>query len=64
MHFEFCDVRSTMARLQRKKTLNAKKKKKQSDAGATSPRLKNDVAVKKTTLFTGSVGEVRKRSSV
>ena len=52
-----------MARLQRKKTSSAKKKKKQSAAGATSPRSKNDVAAKKTTLFTGSAGEIRKRSS-
>ena len=53
-----------MARLQRKKTSSAKKKKKQSAAGATSPRLKNDVAAKKTTLFTGSAGEIGKRSSL
>lgn len=53
-----------MARLQRKKTSRAKKKKTQNDAGATSPRLKNDVVAKKTTLFTGSAGEIRKRSSL
>ena len=53
-----------MARLQRKKTSRAKKKKKQNAAGATSPRLKNDVVAKKTTLFTGSAGEIRKRSSL
>jgi preprotein translocase subunit SecE len=64
MRFEFCDVRSIMARLQRKKTSNAKKKKKQSDSGATSPGLENDVPAKKTTPFTGSAGEIRKRSSV
>jgi preprotein translocase subunit SecE len=52
-----------MARLQRKKTSSAKKKKKQSAAGATLPRLKNDVAAKKTTRFTGSAGEARKSSS-
>ncbi|MGD9105437.1 MAG: preprotein translocase subunit SecE, partial [Desulfobacterales bacterium] len=32
-------------------------------AGATLPRLKNDVAAKKTTRFTGSAGEARKSSS-
>jgi len=52
-----------MARLQRKKTLNAKKKKKQSAAGAELPRSKNDVAVKKTTLFTGPSGEMKRRPS-
>jgi preprotein translocase subunit SecE len=52
-----------MARLQKKKTSSAKKKKKQSDAGATSPLLKNDVVPKKTTRFTDSAGETRKRSS-
>ena len=53
-----------MARLQRKKIPSAKKKKKQSASGATSTRLKNDVTDKKTTRFTGSVGEIRKRSSL
>ena len=52
-----------MARLQRKKTSSAKKKKKQSAAGATSLRSKNDVAVKKTTLFKGSAGEIKRRPS-
>ncbi len=52
-----------MARLQRKKTSSAKKKKKQSAAGTTSPRSKNDVAVKKTTLFTGPAGEIKRRPS-
>ena len=52
-----------MARLQRKKTSSAKKKKKQSATGATSPRSKNDVAVKKTTLFTGPSGEMKRRPS-
>ena len=61
MHFEFCDFGCIMARLQRKKTLSAKKKKKQNAAeGRHSPRSKNDVAVKKTTLFTGPSGEDRK----
>jgi len=53
-----------MARLQRKKTSSAKKKKKQSVSGETSPGLTNDVAAKKTTRFTGSAGEIKKRSSV
>ena len=52
-----------MARLQRKKTSSAKKKKKQSAAGGTSPRATNDVVAKKTTMFTGSAGEIKKRSS-
>ena len=52
-----------MARLQRKKTSSAKKKKKQNAAGAEFPRSKNDVAVKKTTLFTGSSGEMKRRPS-
>jgi len=52
-----------MARLQRKKTSSAKKKKKQSAAGVTSTRSKNDVVAKNTTLFKGSAGEIRKRSS-
>jgi preprotein translocase subunit SecE len=52
-----------MARLQRKKTSNAKKKKKQSAAGAELPRSKNDVADKKTTLFTGASGEIKRRPS-
>ena len=52
-----------MARLQRKKTSSAKKKKKQSAAGVTSTRSKNDVVAKKTTLFKGSAGEIRNRSS-
>ena len=52
-----------MARLQRKKNSSVKKKKKQSAAGATSPRSKNDVGVKKTTLFTGSDGEIKRRPS-
>jgi preprotein translocase subunit SecE len=50
-----------MARLQRKKTSSAKKKKKQNAAGAISSRSKNDVDVKKTTLFTGPAGEIKKR---
>jgi preprotein translocase subunit SecE len=53
-----------MARLQRKKTSSAKKKKKQSVSGATASGMKDDVAAKKTTRFTGSAGEIRKRSSV
>ncbi|MFO7971245.1 MAG: preprotein translocase subunit SecE [Desulfobacterales bacterium] len=53
-----------MARLQKKKTSSAKKKKKQSVSGETSPGLTNDVAAKKTTRFTGSAGEIKKRSSV
>jgi len=52
-----------MARLQRKKTSSAKKKKKQSAAGGASPQTKNDVVAKKTTMFTGSAGEIKKRSS-
>ena len=52
-----------MARLQRKKTSSAKKKKKRSAAGATLPRAKNDVVAKKTTMFTGSTREIKKRSS-
>jgi preprotein translocase subunit SecE len=52
-----------MARLQRKKTSNVKKKKKQSAAGTVSPRLKNDAAVTKNTLFTGPSGESKKRPS-
>ncbi|RZB36456.1 MAG: preprotein translocase subunit SecE [Desulfobacteraceae bacterium Eth-SRB2] len=52
-----------MARLQRKKTSSVKKKKKQSAAGAELPRSKNDVAVKKTTLFTGPSGEIKRRPS-
>jgi len=52
-----------MARLQRKKTSNAKKKKKRSAAGETSPRKINDVAAKRTTLFTSSVREIKSRSS-
>ncbi|MBW1726675.1 MAG: preprotein translocase subunit SecE [Deltaproteobacteria bacterium] len=50
-----------MARLQRKKTSSTKKKKKQNAAGAISSRSKNDVDVKKTTLFTGPAGEIKKR---
>jgi preprotein translocase subunit SecE len=52
-----------MARLQRKKTSSAKKKKKQSADGGASPQTKNDVVAKKTTMFTGSAGEIKKRSS-
>jgi preprotein translocase subunit SecE len=47
-----------------KKLQAPRRKKKQSVSGATSPELKNDVAAKKTTRFTGSAGEIRKRSSV
>ena len=52
-----------MARLQRKKTSSAKKKKKQSAAGVASPRAKNDIVAKKTTMLTGSAREIKKRSS-
>ncbi len=52
-----------MARLQRKKTSSAKKKKKQSADWGASPQTKNDVVAKKTTMFTGSAGEIKKRSS-
>jgi preprotein translocase subunit SecE len=50
-----------MARLQRKKTSSAKKKKKRNSAGAIPSRSKNDVGIKKTTLFTGPAGEIKKR---
>jgi preprotein translocase subunit SecE len=50
-----------MARLQRKKTSSAKKKKKQNAAGAISSRSKNDVAVKKTSVFAGPSGETKKK---
>jgi len=52
-----------MARLQRKKTSSAKKKKKQSAAGVASPRAKNDIVAKKTTMLTGSAREIKKRPS-
>jgi preprotein translocase subunit SecE len=53
-----------MARLQRKKTSNAKKKKKQNATGVTDPRLKDDAAPKKTALFAGSAGDTGKKAAL
>ena len=53
-----------MARLQRKKSLGTKKKKKKNAEGVTSPRAGNDDAVKKTSLFSGSGKDVQKPTSV
>jgi hypothetical protein len=53
-----------MARLQRKKSLGTKKKKKKNAEGVTSPQAGNDAAVKKTSLFSGSGKDVQKPTSV
>jgi preprotein translocase subunit SecE len=52
-----------MARLQRKKSLGTKKKKKKNAEGAGSLQAGNDAAVKKTTLFSGSGKDVQKPTS-
>jgi preprotein translocase subunit SecE len=53
-----------MARLQRKKTASAKKKKKQSDARSISAQVKGDAVAKKTPLFKGSGKDVRKKHTL
>ena len=50
-----------MARLQRKKTASAKKRKKQSAARSSSVQIKGDVVAKKIPLLKGSGKDVRKK---
>ncbi|HUV78491.1 MAG TPA: preprotein translocase subunit SecE [Desulfobacterales bacterium] len=52
-----------MARLQRKKSPSAKKKKKDAE-GVESSRAGNDAAVKKTALFSGSGKDIQKPLSL
>ena len=53
-----------MARLQRKKTAGAKKKKKQSAVRASSSQVKSDAVAKKTPAITGSVKEIKKKRTL
>jgi len=53
-----------MARLQRKKTAGAKKKKRQSVTGASSSLVKSDAVAKKTTSITDSVKEIKKKRTL